>query len=184
MAGSLRSALAAIAGKKTATADRAIRRWRSHVTHCCCGRFGFMRAFCRTRLRCRCGLDVRALIRERKALPQIDGFQSHESSRRALLASVRTSGSGTEHALSVLLQNRMNHGGILAPGAGLLRIGEAGRGLRSRWYPQTLATRLNAIHELKDRRCFSHTDGFGLLASHKEQKTTVAFVDPSDVVND
>ena len=77
----------------------------------------------------------------------------------------------------------MNHGGILAPGAGLLRKGEAGRGLRSRWYPQTLATRLNAIHELKDRLCFSHTDGFDLLASHKEQKTTVAFVDPPYFVN-
>lgn len=111
-------------------------------------------------------------------------FKVTRAAVRALLASIHGSRSVTEHALSVLLQNRMNHGGILAPGAGLLRKGEAGRGLRSRWYPQTLAARLKAIHELKDRLCFSCTDAFDLLEKHKEQKTTEAFVYPPDVVND
>ena len=110
-------------------------------------------------------------------------FKVTRATVRALLASVRNSRSATERALSVLVRNRLNHGGILAPGAGLLRDGEAGRGLLSRWYPQTLAVRLSAIYELKDRLSFSHADGFELLAKHKEQKTTAAFVDPPYVVN-
>ena len=119
-----------------------------------------------------------------KLCRRLTDFKVTKAAVRALLASVRSSGSVIEHALSVLLQNRMNHGGILAPGAGLLRKGEAGRGLRSRWYPQTLASRLTAFHKLKARLWFSHTDGHDLLASHKERKTTVAFVAPPYVVND
>ena len=46
-----------------------------------------------------------------------------------------------------LALNRVRRGGILAPGASLSRSGENGKGLRSRWYPDTLVRRLAAISE-------------------------------------
>src|SRR5437868_4651574 len=47
-----------------------------------------------------------------------------------------------ERAFRTLLRNRINHGGILAPGSGRLKHGENGKGIKSRWYPQTLKTRI------------------------------------------
>src|SRR5438067_915945 len=38
-------------------------------------------------------------------------------------------------AFQTILRNRVQRGGILAPGAGLMKAGENGRGLVSRWYP-------------------------------------------------
>lgn len=43
-----------------------------------------------------------------------------------------------EQAFQTILRNRVNRGGILAPGAGKVKKGEAGKGIRSRWYPLTL----------------------------------------------
>lgn len=43
-----------------------------------------------------------------------------------------------EQAFQTILKNRVNRGGILAPGAGKVKYGENGKGLKSRWYPQTL----------------------------------------------
>ena len=44
-----------------------------------------------------------------------------------------------DRAFVTLLRNRVQHGGILAPGASLMKEGENGRGVGSRWYPETLA---------------------------------------------
>ena len=41
-----------------------------------------------------------------------------------------------EKAFQAVLRNRVQRGGILAAGAGLVKTGENGRGLLSRWYPQ------------------------------------------------
>ena len=41
--------------------------------------------------------------------------------------------------------NRTRRGGILAPGASLNRTGENGKGIASRWYPETIIDRLNEI---------------------------------------
>jgi len=40
------------------------------------------------------------------------------------------------------VKNRVNRGGILAPGAGMIKQGEKGKGLKSRWYPETLKRRI------------------------------------------
>ena len=110
-------------------------------------------------------------------------FTVTKTAAKSLFASVLRSRNETDRALSVLVRNRLSHGGILAPGAGLLRKGEAGRGLHSRWYPITLVKRLHDIHGLRNRLSFSHADGFDLLHLHRTQTTTVAFVDPPYVVN-
>jgi DNA adenine methylase len=57
----------------------------------------------------------------------------------------RTNITPQEKAFQTILKNRINHGGILAPGVGRLKYGENGKGLRSRWYPQTLKKRIMNI---------------------------------------
>ncbi len=69
----------------------------------------------------------------------------------------------TAHGFRTLVLNRTRRGGILAPGASFSRNGENGRGLSSRWYPETLAARLAAIEEYGNRLVFVEGDGLKLL---------------------
>ncbi len=72
-------------------------------------------------------------------------------------------GSVVEHGFRTLVLNRTRRGGVLANGASFCKTGENGRGLRSRWYPETLASRLAAIQEYSDRLAFAEGDGMKLL---------------------
>jgi len=56
-----------------------------------------------------------------------------------------------EEAFKTILRNRMQRGGVMAPGAGLLKLGEDGRGLASRWYPETLVKRIKALRGIRGR---------------------------------
>lgn len=66
----------------------------------------------------------------------------------------------------------------MAPGASLMKEGENGKGLSSRWYPTTLARRITAIREVRDRIEFLEGDGLTFLAKNKVRKNSVFFVDP------
>ena len=68
-----------------------------------------------------------------------------------------------EHGFRTLVLNRTRRGGVLAPGASFSRSGENGRGVLSRWYPETLARRLEAIQNHADRIAFYEGDGLKLL---------------------
>ena len=68
-----------------------------------------------------------------------------------------------EHGFRTLVLNRTRRGGILAPGASFARHGENGKGLVSRWYPETLAARLAAIQEFAARITFLEGDGMKAL---------------------
>ncbi len=68
-----------------------------------------------------------------------------------------------EHGFKTLVLNRTHRGGVLARGASFSKSGENGKGLRSRWYPETLAKRLAAIQEHSDRLSFVEGDGMKLL---------------------
>lgn len=68
-----------------------------------------------------------------------------------------------EHGFRTLVLNRTRRGGILAPGASFCRNGENGKGVLSRWYPETLSSRLSAIREHSDRITFLEGDGMKLL---------------------
>lgn len=83
-----------------------------------------------------------------------------------------------EKAFQTILQNRVSHGGILAKGAGLIKNGEGGKGLRSRWYPQTLAKRIRDIQNIRSRLTFVHGDAFEMIAAHRDRADVVFFVDP------
>src|ERR1019366_8539699 len=85
---------------------------------------------------------------------------------------------GREKAFQTVLRNRVQRGGILAAGAGLVKTGENGRGLLSRWYPQTLARRIREINRQKDRLTFVEGDGFALIEEHKADAEAVFYIDP------
>lgn len=89
-----------------------------------------------------------------------------------------TSSSLRERAFSVLLRNRVSHGGILANGAGLLKHGENGKGLLSRWYPETLRRRIIDLETYKARIDFVHGDGFHVLRDNAHRADAVFFIDP------
>jgi DNA adenine methylase len=82
-----------------------------------------------------------------------------------------------ERAFQCLLKNRTARGGVIAKGAGLIRKGD-GRGLRSRWYPDTLAKRIEMISTLKASLDFRRVNGFTLIRKYRRHKLAVFFVDP------
>jgi DNA adenine methylase len=79
--------------------------------------------------------------------------------------------------------NRISRGGVMAPGAGLLKYGEAGKGIHSRWYPETLTKRIKSIHTLRKKLTFIEGDGLQTLRDFSSMSQTAAFVDPPYVVN-
>lgn len=83
-----------------------------------------------------------------------------------------------EKAFATLLKNRVQRGGILAPGASLMKAGENGRGIASRWYPETLQRRILAIVSLKDRIGFVQGDGIDYLCLQADRPDVACFIDP------
>ncbi|HEY3417247.1 MAG TPA: DNA adenine methylase [Armatimonadota bacterium] len=83
-----------------------------------------------------------------------------------------------ERAFHTILRNRVNHGGILAPGSGVLKHGENGKGIASRWYPGTLKRRIYDILQVKERINFVHGDGLTLLRQQAQRSDAVFFIDP------
>jgi DNA adenine methylase len=83
-----------------------------------------------------------------------------------------------EKAFQTILRNRVNRGGILAPGAGKIKNGENGKGLKSRWYPQTLRKRILKIGEVRERITFIEGDGLQILEQNAKRSDVVYFIDP------
>ena len=83
-----------------------------------------------------------------------------------------------DRAFKTILKNRTFHGGILAPGSGLIKAGEAGKGLASRWYPETLAKRFTVLHQIRHRLAVQCCDCMPVLQSYKNDAQAVFFVDP------
>lgn len=83
-----------------------------------------------------------------------------------------------DRAFQCLLRNRTTRGGVLSAGAGLIRRGEDGKGLKSRWYPETLAIRIQTIAGLKSQLSFSRSDGFDVINKYLKRTDSVFFVDP------
>lgn len=107
---------------------------------------------------------------------RIEGFQLTKQTVLAVLN--HQAESQREHAFATILRNRVQRGGIMAPGAGLVKNGENGRGLRSRWYPQTLAKRIRAIAAFRQRFSFMVRDGFEVMEAYADEENAAFFVDP------
>lgn len=88
-----------------------------------------------------------------------------------------------QQAFQTIIKNRVNRGGIMAPGAGLIKTGEGGKGLLSRWYPQTLQNRILDIVKMRECISFMHSDGICVLRQHAEGPEKVFFIDPPYTVS-
>jgi DNA adenine methylase len=107
---------------------------------------------------------------------QIINFKMTQESLNAELN--KNDDSIKQTAFKTILRNRTNHGGILAPGAGLIKYGEHGKGINSRWYPQTLAQRIREIGKIRNRMEFIHGDGMAIIRQYIEREDVVFFIDP------
>lgn len=81
-------------------------------------------------------------------------------------------------AFCTILKNRVFHGGILAKGSGMIKNGENGKGIASRWYPKTLHDRILAIGFVKDQINFVMGDAFNVLEQNLNNKQAYFFIDP------
>lgn len=83
-----------------------------------------------------------------------------------------------EQAFKTILKNRTFHGGILAAGSSPIKNGENGKGIASRWYPETLRKRILGIVHMRESLEFIEGDGLAIMESHAKSPTTVFFIDP------
>ena len=83
-----------------------------------------------------------------------------------------------QRAFQTLLKNRTLHGGILAEGSGLLKNGENGKGIKSRWYPQTLAKRILNLDTIREKMTFLKSDALEILPNYAHNRQAVFFIDP------
>lgn len=83
-----------------------------------------------------------------------------------------------EQAFQTILKNRVNRGGILASGAGKVKYGENGKGLASRWYPETLRQRILDIIAVRERISFFQGDGLSIIQQNQKCINTAFFIDP------
>ena len=81
-------------------------------------------------------------------------------------------------AFQTILRNRTFHGGILAHGSGLLKHGENGKGIASRWYAETLARRIRGLVALRPRITFLEGDGLAYLEKTACRRDVAYFIDP------
>lgn len=99
--------------------------------------------------------------------------------RTSLTAQLRRPPRSTrERAFLTVLKNRTFHGGILAPGSGPLKNGENGKGVLSRWYPDTLKNRILAVAKLRDKIKFVEGDGIQVIKENAARSDFVFFIDP------
>lgn len=83
-----------------------------------------------------------------------------------------------EKAFQTIIRNRINHGGILARGAGIAKKGESGKGLSSRWYPSTIAKRILQINLKSSSFSFYKGNAFDFIEKYKDDENACFFVDP------
>ena len=66
----------------------------------------------------------------------------------------------------------------MAKGSSLIKKGEQGRGIRSRWYPETLRRRIAHIQEMRSIFRFHRGDGLAYLETAADKPDHAFFIDP------
>lgn len=109
----------------------------------------------------------------------IGRIESFDMSQSAAKEAIRRSDESVrDRAFAMIIHNRVSRGGITAPGAGWMKNGENGQGLRSRWYPGTLVDRITRIAGAVDRIEFVHGDGMEAMDSFLDRRDACLFLDP------
>ena len=111
---------------------------------------------------------------------KIYSFELNAENARAIL--LKEDKTTEEQAFSTILKNRIFHGGIITKGSGLIKNGENGKGIKSRWYPKTLRNRILAIGHVKSKMRFVQGDAFEELEKIKNEVNTYSFIDPPYIV--
>lgn len=83
-----------------------------------------------------------------------------------------------ERAFQTILKNRTYHGGILAAGAAPLKRGENGKGIKSRWYAETLRRRILDIAAMRATITFVEGDGLEVMRQNARRRNAAFFIDP------
>ncbi len=83
-----------------------------------------------------------------------------------------------QKAFQTILKNRTFHGGIIASGSAPVRRGENGRGVKSRWYAETLRKRILNIAAFSERITFIEGDGLELIKQNAHRSDVAFFIDP------
>ena len=107
---------------------------------------------------------------------QILGFTLTPETAKALLTGIPRD--DFERAFATIVRNRIQRGGIIAPGASWLNKGENGRGILSRWYPETLKKRIDAIVARRSDMTFIQGDGIDFIRYNAHRSDTAFFIDP------
>ena len=107
---------------------------------------------------------------------RVERFAATPENVRAVFADAGAT--GVEAGFRTLLRNRISRGGILAKGASVMKRGENGNGISSRWYASTLAARIRAIGSYAERLDFFQGDGVSLVELCKDNRTAAFFIDP------
>jgi len=115
--------------------------------------------------------DVALQERIRRFEPTVECLREMEQSPPATVE---------DRGFRTLVLNRTRRGGVLARGASFYNLGENGKGVRSRWYPETLAGRLEAIRQHAGRISFHQGDAMALLPDLLQHwgRDAAVFVDP------
>jgi len=109
----------------------------------------------------------------------IDQIQNFEVSRENVEKVFSKEGVDEyQRGFLLLLHNRMSRGGITADGGGLMKNGEKGKGLQSRWYPDTLSQRIESIAKHRDRFEFIWGDGMEVIKRLSGEEHISFFIDP------
>ncbi len=103
-------------------------------------------------------------------------FELTEQRARSILAEEPRS--KFARAFATIVKNRVQRGGILAPGASFIKNGENGKGIHSRWYPATLKRRIDAIVNIRSDIAFLNGDGIDFIRFNSLRPDTVFFIDP------
>ena len=119
----------------------------------------------------RCMLDDAEELARR-----VECFAATPENVRAVIADAGVS--GMDAAFRTLLWNRISLGGIMAKGASVMKQGESGKGISSRWYADTLAARIRTIGTYAARLDFFEGDGVSLVELCKDSSAVAFFVDP------
>ncbi len=100
---------------------------------------------------------------------------TNESLQNVLASKTRTV---RKKAFQTIIKNRTHHGGILAPGSSPLKQGENGKGIRSRWYAETLKKRILDIASIRSHITFIEGDGVEVIKQNANRADAVFFIDP------
>ncbi|MCI0603730.1 DNA adenine methylase [bacterium] len=107
-----------------------------------------------------------------------DKILSFEMNRQNVEEALAKNATLRDRGFRTLILNRVHRGGILAPGASMMKDGENGKGLASRWYPATLAKRILEICHHRERFTFVKGDAFPVLLQYGKACNNAFFVDP------